>query len=208
MDAELMRTMAEFGLKVQEKQGLLGKFLGLFQPKRMLKEGLKTQLTFQTEANETWIHLKHGSIEAKALLKPLKALFCPKDEITAVDTEDEDHLEMLEAIEEAILIFYEHHPETTDTDVLMALDHLSKFLGRDNFYAKDSLMAAVEMKLRITLSYKDYSFRDVRKFLNYIQRSAERHRKVHGAKGYLDFIKEQFEDVDAEFIVKNYEPIN
>jgi len=207
MDHELIRIMAEFGMKVQEKHGLLGKFLGLFQPKRMLKEGLKTQIIFQAEANETWIHLKHGQIETKALLKPLKELFCSEDEVTAVDTEDEDHLEMLEAIEEAILIFYEHHPEITDTDVLMTLDRLSKFLGRDNFYAKDSLAAAIETKLRMTLSFTEYSFRDVRKFLNCILRSVERRKKVNGPRGYLDFIKEQFENVDADFMVKNYEPI-
>lgn len=148
MDHELIRTMAEFGLKAQEQQGLLGKFLGLFQPKRILQEALKTEMTFQTEANETWAHLKRGQIETKALLKPLKALFYSQDEVTAIDTEDEDHLEMLEAIEEAILIFYEHRPEITDTDVLMALDHLFRFLGRDNSYAKNSLAAAIETKLR------------------------------------------------------------
>lgn len=123
-------------------------------------------------------------------LKPLKDLYAAGDNAPSVDPQDERYMPLFLAIEAEIAQYYEHDaPSLTDGVVGLVLDQLSLSPEASN---PDPLARRVQTSLRFCLSLNDYSRQEVRAALRKVRKSVDRHSRVDGRRGYLDFIVEFF----------------
>jgi hypothetical protein len=164
------------------------KTLSAASKKDMAKKGRGTQIKF-LEAGEIEIEKAGGSVRYP--LKPLRELFAPGTDSPSVDPEDEKYMPLFLGIETEIAQYYEdENPGLTDGSVGLTLDQLA--MDPNNPPASDVLAQRIAMGLRLCLSLNDYSRQEVRAALRKVRKSVERHSKVEGRRGYLDFIVEFF----------------
>jgi len=138
-----------------------------------------------------------GRIEVKGpdgvkeyTLKPLKDLYAPGTDTPSVDPQDERYIPLFLGIEGTIAGYYEDEPGLTDGAVGLTLDQLA--MDPDSTPAGDDLAREIAVELRLCLSLWDYSRQEVRAALRKVRKSVERHSKIDGRRGYLDFIVKFF----------------
>jgi hypothetical protein len=120
------------------------------------------------------------------LLKPLSELYGQGYGIDTVDPQNEVFMPLFLAIEENIARFYtQEKPSFTDAAVSLMLDQLG---NEPNSPGNDPLARRVNSALRLCLSLNDYSRTEVRAALRKVRKSVERHTRLAGPTGYLDFI--------------------
>jgi hypothetical protein len=122
-------------------------------------------------------------------VKAIAQLYGNGTGLESVEFKDDLFLPLLLAIEEAIFEAYKAEPALTDAAVLFALDRLCMSPEAD--VRNDPLAGNIQFSLRVTLSLNDYSRQDVRLCLRKVKQSANRHNKLSGTRGYLNFIREQ-----------------
>jgi hypothetical protein len=120
-------------------------------------------------------------------LRPLSELYA-KDR-GEVNIKDDEYLPLLYCIESVIVAKYKDNRTMTDSRALLTI----KQLGMDPERPGDSLAEAINMSLRMCLSFHDYSRQEVRQALRQVAKSIERHTAIDGVRGYLDFIEEFIE---------------
>ena len=119
-------------------------------------------------------------------LKPLDQLYGAGAGAGSVDPKDARFTPLMLAIEEEILLCDEAVSRSlTDGAVLLALGQLAANLGSA---PSDPIARRVQVALRLTLSLNDYSRQEVRQGLRHVIRSVERHSKLAGPRGYLNFL--------------------
>ena len=124
-------------------------------------------------------------------LKPLRELYVAGADSPSVDPQDERYMPLFMAIEGSIAGYYEQEdPGLTDGSVGLALDQLA--MDPESPPAGEKLAQSIALDLRLCLSLEDYSRQEVRAALRKVRKSVERHSKIDGRRGYLDFIVEFF----------------
>jgi len=124
------------------------------------------------------------------VLKPLAELYGEGCGVAAVDPMDDRFTFLFMAIEEEIVGCYDANPELTDGVVALTLDRLARNLSAQ--FQPGELGAHIQAKLRLHLSLNNHSKWEVQQAVKKIAKSVERHTKVAGIRGYLDFIAGQF----------------
>ena len=81
---------------------------------------------------------------------------------------------------------YRADPTLTDGTVGLALGLLAT--NPEGDVQHDALARARQLELRLLLSLNDYSRDEVRQALRKVRKSVDRHTRVDGRRGYLDFI--------------------
>ncbi len=162
--------------------------IGAAAQKEISNAGRKTGIIFH-DAGEIEIERPEGNVRYQ--LRALRELFAPGTDSPTVDPQDERYMPLFLGIETEIARFYENeNPGLTDGAVGLTLDQLA--MDPNNPPATDVLAQRIAIGLRLTLSLNDYSRPEVRAALRKIRKSVERHSKVDGRRGYLDFIVEFF----------------
>lgn len=94
------------------------------------------------------------------------------------------------AIEEEIARFYRQEaPSLTDGATGLVLNQLGM---APESSMPDPLAAGIQVRLRLVLSLKNYSRQEVKAALKKIGKSVDRHTRVDGPRGYLEFIASYF----------------
>jgi hypothetical protein len=127
-----------------------------------------------------------GSETRSYKLKPLAELYGSGTGVADVNPKDERFMPLFMAIEEAI-IGYDQGAYTNDSAVAFALNQLG--MSPDGPLA-DPIGQAIQLRLRLALSFNNYSRPEVRTALRTIGRSVKRHTAEGGSRGYLNFIRE------------------
>jgi len=159
----------------------------------------KEESTKEREA-QLRIHDLSGEIElmpvgatesVRYTLKALRELYAPGTDTPSVDPQDDRYMALFMAIEEEIAKYYQgEDPGLTDGSVGLTLDQLA--MDPESPPADDMLAQKISVALRLCLSFNDYSRQEVRAALRKVKKSVDRHSKVDGRRGYLDFIVEFF----------------
>jgi hypothetical protein len=124
-------------------------------------------------------------------LKPLKELYAPGTDSPSVDPQDEQYMPLFLEIESQIARYYrQDDPGLTDGSVGLTLDQLS--MDPESPPAGDLLARRIALGLRLCLSLNAYSRQEVRAALRKVKKSVDRHSKIDGRRGYLNFIVEFF----------------
>jgi hypothetical protein len=154
----------------------------------MAEEKKGTKITFH-EGGEIEISKKGGTVRYQ--LKPMRELFVPGTDSPTVDPQDEKYMALFLEIETEIAEYYKgEDPGLTDGAVGLTLDQLA--MDPNNPPAADKLAQRIAMGLRLCQSLNNYSRQEVRAALRKVRKSVDRHSKVDGRRGYLDFIVEFF----------------
>jgi hypothetical protein len=147
-------------------------------------EQAEREMKVNFETGELEIGL--GDTVEHYLLKPLRELYGQGYGIDTVDPQNEIFMPLFLAIEENIARFYtQEKPGFTDAAVSLMLDQLG---NEPNSPGNDPLARRVNSALRLCLSLNDYSRFEVRAALRKVRKSVERHTRLAGPTGYLDFI--------------------
>lgn len=117
---------------------------------------------------------------------------------TAEDAWIDEHLDLLQNIESAITALYWQEPEIEDWDVSEALNALIqryKTQARGRTFTKPRLTERSDTlfgKISDVLAAREDwdTPEDQLRALKEIRSSVQRHTKMHGRRGYLDFIVE------------------
>lgn len=120
-------------------------------------------------------------------LKPLSQLYGHGTPERTVDPQDDAFLPLFACIEEDFVLSYRDDPRLTDGDVRIALDLLE--MDPDGDVQHNTLARRVQLSLRLLLSLNDYSRQEVRQAARKIRKSVDRHTRLSGRRGYLDFIR-------------------
>ena len=144
-----------------------------------------------------YVDLASGTLEierpdgepVKHTLMPLKELYAPGTDSPSVDPQDDRYMPLFLAIETEIAQYYDEVPTLTDGTVGLVLDQLAL---SPEAPTPDPLAQQIQMVLRFCLSFNGYSRQEVRAALRKVRKSVERHSKVDGRRGYLDFIVKFF----------------
>lgn len=123
-------------------------------------------------------------------LKPVDELYAPDSGTASINIEADAYMPLTKSIESAILEYFLKNPGLTDGTVQLALDRLALQPGADPI--KDELCQNIQLGMRITLSLNNYSKREVVAALRKISRSVQRHSRLSGHRGYLEFIERFF----------------
>ena len=160
--------------------------IGAAAQKDISKATGRTGVIFH-DAGEIEIERADGNVRYQ--LKAMRELFAPGSDSPTVDPQDEKYVPLFLGIETEIAWFYENeNPSLTDGAVGLTLDQLA--MDPNNPPATDMLAQRIAMGLRLALSLNDYSRPEVRAALRKVRKSVERHSKIDGRRGYLDFIVE------------------
>lgn len=120
-------------------------------------------------------------------LKELRELYAPeKDSLFELNWDDEYYISLLNTIESGIRYIDSSNTGLTDTKVIFSLEEL---VSKPDSKINDIIVREINQRLRFQLSTSDYTRKEVRRALNKILRSAKRHNRTGGARGYLDFIR-------------------
>ena len=144
-------------------------------------------------ASVKFVDMAEGAMEiarpegpTRYALKPLKDLYAPGTDSPSVDPQDDKYMPLFLSIEGEIAQYYENDaPSLSDGAVGLVLDQLALSPEAPD---PDPLAQQVQMALRFCLSLNDYSRQEVRAAIRKIRKSVERHSKVDGRRGYLNFI--------------------
>lgn len=139
------------------------------------------------DADKGEIEVVLGEAKLRHILRPVNELYSTKPEPRFVDAESDLYLPMVIAIEQTILSYYDANPGLADGTVQLALDRLAIDPGAQPI--KDELCQRLQMRIRINLSLEDYTKREVVAVLRKISKSVQRHSKISGHRGYLEFLE-------------------
>lgn len=134
------------------------------------------------------ILLIRGEEKEVYTLKPLNDLY-GLDNSGSVDPKNETFMPLFLCIEESIARFDAKHRRLNNTDVALALRHLSinpEELGTD------ALIQGIQGDLRLNLSLNNYSRQELRQVIRKIGKSVDRHTDGGRGRGYLNYIHEFF----------------
>jgi hypothetical protein len=153
----------------------------------------------EKRATETTLRVKtddSGEIEVDTpdgvrpyMLKPLAELYGAGTGAGSVDPKDPRFEPLMMAIEGEVSRVDAERPGLTDGAVMLALGPLA--MSPESAQA-DPLAQRVQLALRLSLSISSYSRQEVRQALRHVVRSVERHTKLAGRRGYLEFIRNYF----------------
>jgi hypothetical protein len=144
-------------------------------------------ITFRDDVPDTIQLAASAGAETRSYqLKPLAELYGKGTGVADVNPRD-TFMPLFLGIEEAIMR-HDKIAYTTDSAVAFALNQLG--LSPDA-PTSDPIAAAVQRQLRLVLSFNDYSRAEVRTALRTIGRSVKRHSAEGGARGYLNFVRQQ-----------------
>jgi hypothetical protein len=132
------------------------------------------------------LHGPDGTITHR--LKPLAELFGTGVNAETFDPASDEYAPLCIAIEERFAESGEILPQLRDSQVASALNRLA--ISPEAPPAGDGLVEAVQFHLRILLSLKDYSRRDVQRACRRIARSVDHHTREDGPRGYVTFIRQ------------------
>ena len=123
-------------------------------------------------------------------LKPLRELYGSGNGTDVVDPEDEIFMPLFLAIEEEIAKYDQtENPGLTDGTLALTLNQLGM---EPEAISGDPLSQRIQTVLRLCLSLNNYSRQEVKAALRKINKSVDRHSRVAGRRGYLDFIVKFF----------------
>ena len=117
-------------------------------------------------------------------LKPLKELYVEQE--LRKDTKEE-MMSLLYQIERTIKDYYIIDQSLTDSSVIMALEQLSM---KPEAPIQNDFLRNMTDNLRMFMSTHSFSRSELRQGINRVLRSARRHNKIDGIRGYLNFIRE------------------
>lgn len=116
--------------------------------------------------------------------KPIAELYVEEE---SRKNPEEELLSLLYQIEKAIKEYDMSNGGVTDSSVIMALEKLSM---KPEAPVRDEFTKRVTDYIRMFMSMNNLSRNQLRQGINRILRSARRHNKLDGIRGYLNFIRE------------------
>ena len=120
--------------------------------------------------------------ECSYQLRPIEELYARQDS----STKDEEQLmPLLYHIERTIKEYYSRNKDLTDSSIILALEQLSM---KPEAPAQSDFLKDLTNNLRMFMSMHNLSRSQLRQGINRILRSAKRHNKIDGMRGYLGFI--------------------
>lgn len=132
------------------------------------------------------VELRHAGALSRYRLKPLESLYGPGRGFPGVDPMNDQYMPLLYAIESTILEHYDEHPELNDLTVTLTLDRMAVHPACNP--ASDMLCMRLQTALRCELSVNNYSQQEVKQALRVVLRSVNRHTRIGGLTGYLEFM--------------------
>ena len=121
-------------------------------------------------------------------LKPLAELYGRGTPGQRVDPQSGPFMPLFFTIEETIVKYDHDDSSLTDGQVMLVLDKLG--MSPECDVRDDRLARRIQVNLRANLSLNDYSRDEVRQAIRKIRKSVDRHTRLGGRRGYLDFIRE------------------
>lgn len=119
-------------------------------------------------------------------LKELPELYATEQSLSFdIDWDNAHYLSLLNTIEGAIRYIDDSNTELTDTKVIFSLEEL---VSKPGLKSNDIIVKGINQRLRFQLSFSDYTRKEVRRALKKVLKSAKRHNRIGGIRGYLDFI--------------------
>ena len=101
--------------------------------------------------------------------------------------QEDEYLLLLLAIEKEIKGAYDSNPRMRDIDALRAVQEAKRLLKQGK--AKTSNLAgSIVMSLQLVAKVNRYTPEEAEMCLSHVAASIRSHRRVDGARGYLDFI--------------------
>jgi len=116
-------------------------------------------------------------------LKPFEELYAEQE---SRKNTKEELMSLLYQIERTIKE-YDINNDITDSSVILNLEQLSM---KTEVPAQNDLLRSMTDHLRMFMSMHTFSRSELRQGINRVLRSARRHNKVDGTRGYLNFIRE------------------
>jgi hypothetical protein len=117
-------------------------------------------------------------------LKPFEELYAEQE---SRNNTKEELMSLLYQIERTIKEYDTENYGLTDSSVILALEQLSM---KPEAPAQSEFLRNITNNLRMFMSMHNFSRNELRQGINRVLRSARRHNKVDGTRGYLDFIIE------------------
>ncbi|MHB1347347.1 MAG: hypothetical protein ACYCXK_07645 [Candidatus Humimicrobiaceae bacterium] len=123
-------------------------------------------------------------------MKELSKLYAPEQSLSLdIDWDDDYYISLLNTIEGTIRHIDDSNTGLTDTKVIFSLEEL---VSRPELKSNDIIIKEINQQLRFQLSISDYTRSEVRRALRKVLKSANRHNRTSGIRGYLDFIIQFF----------------
>lgn len=121
-------------------------------------------------------------------LRPLAELFAPDSAEVSISWTEDRCLPLLSAIESQLSREYRLNRFLTDAQVALSLKKLSMNPAAD--CGDDEICSKVQLGLRLGLSLSrgGYSRQEVKLAIRKVLKSVERHTRLAGPQGYLNFI--------------------
>ncbi len=116
--------------------------------------------------------------------KPLEELYAEQESRKSAK---EEIMSLLYQIERTIKEYDMKNYGLTDSSVIMALEKLSM---KPEAPAQSEFLRCITDNLRMFMSMHSFSRSELRQGINRVLRSARRHNKIDGTRGYLNFIRE------------------
>ena len=117
-------------------------------------------------------------------LKPLEELYAEQE---SRKSNEDEMMSLLYQIERSIKKYDIDNIGLTDSSVIMALEQLSM---KPEALAQNDFLRNITDYLRMFMSMHNFSRSELRQGVNRVLRSARRHNKIGGVRGYLNFIRE------------------
>lgn len=117
-------------------------------------------------------------------LKSFKELYAGQDSRKSAK---EEIMSLLYQIERTIKDYDMKNQGLTDSSVIIALEKLSM---KPEAPAQSEFLRNITDYLRMFMSMHSFSRSELRQGINRVLRSARRHNKIDGSRGYLNFIRE------------------
>lgn len=121
-------------------------------------------------------------------LKQLRELYAPEPSFGVdIHWDDDYYISLLNTIEVTIRHIDDSSTGLTDAKVILSLEEL---VSKPELKSNDRIVKEINERLRFQLSMSDYTRSEVRGALRKVLRSAKRHNRAGGIRGYLNFIKQ------------------
>ena len=121
-------------------------------------------------------------------MKELPELYAPEQNFSLdMHWDDDYYISLLNTIEGTIRYIDDSSMGLTDTKVIFSLEEL---VSRPELKSNDIMVKEINGRLRFQLSISGYTRSEVRGALRKVLRSAKRHNRTGGIRGYLDFIRQ------------------
>ena len=150
---------------------------------------LGTNTFFRHEGNQTiFEYVPEEDRKIEYTFKDLEQLYSGDQEFDyqSTDWNDDRYLPLLMNIESAITAVYRADPTLKDKQVIAVLERLTT---KPKMSLPNPSAVSIQDNLKLTLSLYNFSRREVIGALKRVLKSAKRHHKLDGSRGYLDFVK-------------------